>query len=58
MTIVTMWIKDTTVNATFSDNGKLYSKICKTVEEARTEFDIIKDMLSKKGHEIKLKDMK
>ena len=56
--IVTMWIKDNTINAAFSDNGKLYSKICQTRQEAEKEFDIMKKMLSELGNEIKIKEIK
>ncbi len=56
--IVTIWINDKTVKATFSDSEKLFQKEFDTREEALREHDILKKMLSDKGHEIKLKDLK
>lgn len=54
---VNIWIKGNSVKAVFSDNQKLFQKDCKSKEEAKEEYDIIKGMLSRIGHEIKLQDL-
>lgn len=53
--VVTIWIKDTTVNVVFSDNRNLVQKICNSKEEAEQEYDTIHKMLSERGHVIKIK---
>lgn len=54
--IVTLWMKGNTVKATFSDNGKLFTKECSTAEEAKSSFDTIIKMLSERGNVIKIKE--
>lgn len=53
---VNIWIKGNSVKAVFSDNQKLFQKDCSSPEEAKKEYDIIKSMLTQRGHEIKIKD--
>ncbi len=55
--IVTMWMKKNTVKAAFSDNGKIYTKECSTLQEAKSSFDTIKKMLEERGHMINLQDL-